>query len=180
VPLFARAVTDERDGLLTFLAQQRDGLCASVFGLTDEQARAAPSASGLSLGGLIKHSARTERRWVIAGIAGQPLPGLWPVEDWADDFRLDWDETLADLLSYYADTAKQTERVLAEVADLGQPPALDAEQSVRWVLLHLIKETSRHAGHADIIRETLDGQLAGSLTEAYDAGLANPDQTASQ
>jgi uncharacterized damage-inducible protein DinB len=176
MPLFARAVADERDGLLTFLAQQRDALRASVLGLTDEQARATPAASGLSLGGLIKHAARTERRWVVAGIAGQPLPGLWPVENWPDDFRMGQDETLAGLLSYYADTAEQTGQIIAEVTDLGQPQAADAEKSVRWVLLHLIKETARHAGHADIIRETLDGQRAGPLTEAYDAGPASSAQ----
>lgn len=171
MPLFARPVTDERDGLLTFLAQQRDGLRACVLGLTDEQARATPAASGLSLGGLIKHSARTERRWVIAGIAGQPLPGLWPVENWPDDFLMGQDETLAGLLSYYADTAQRTEQIIAGIADLGQPQASDAERSVRWVLLHLIKETARHAGHADVIRETLDGKRAGALTDAYDAEL---------
>jgi hypothetical protein len=82
---------------------------------------------------------------------------------------MDQDETLPSLLGYYADTAKQTEQIMVEVADLGQPQAADAEKSVRWVLLHLIKETARHAGHADIIRETLDGQRAGPLTEAYDA-----------
>lgn len=172
MPLFARPVTDERDGLLTFLAQQRDGLRACALGLTDEQARATPAASGLSLGGLIKHAARTEQRWVIAGIAGQPLPGLWPVENWPDDFLMGQDETLAGLLSYYADTAQRTEQIIAEIADLGQPQAADAERSVRWVLLHLIKETARHAGHADIIREALDGRRAGPLTDAYDAGLA--------
>jgi hypothetical protein len=78
------------------------------------------------------------------------------------------DETLAGLLGYYAEVAEQTGRVVAEVADLGQPQAAEAEKSVRWVLLHLIKETARHAGHADIIRETLDGQSAGPLTDAYD------------
>ena len=170
MPLFARPVADERDGLLTFLDQQRDALRASVLGLTDEQARAAPAASGLSLGGLIRHAARTERRWVVAGIAGQPLPGLWPIENWPDDFRMGRDETLTGLLDYYADTAERTGQILAEVADLGQPQAADAERSVRWVLLHLIKETARHVGHADIIREALDGQRAGPLTDAYDAG----------
>jgi hypothetical protein len=173
MPLFARTVTDERDGLLAYLAQQRGALCASVLGLTDEQARATPTASELSLGGLIKHSARTERRWVIAGIAGQPLPGLWPIENWPDDFRMSQDETLAGLLSYYAQTAAQTEQIIAEGADLGQPTAMDPEKSARWVLLHLLKETARHAGHADIIRETLDGERAGLLTETYDAGLTS-------
>ncbi|WP_300612199.1 DinB family protein [Trebonia sp.] len=177
MPLFARPVADERDGLLTFLAQQRDALRACVLGLTDEQARATPAASGLSLGGLIKHAGRTERRWVVAGIAGRPLPGLWPIENWPDDFRMGQDETLAGLLGYYADTADLTGQVIAEVADLGQPQATDADRSVRWVLLHLIKETARHAGHADIIRETLDGQRAGPLTDAYDAGLGSSAQT---
>jgi hypothetical protein len=170
VPLFARPVADERDGLLTFLAQQRDALRATVLGLTDEQARATPAASALSLGGLIKHAARSEQRWVVAGIAGQPLPGLWPIENWPADFRMDPDETLAGLLGYYAEVAGQTGQIIAEVADLGQPQVADAERSVRWVLLTLIKETARHAGHADIIRETLDGQRAGPLTDAYDAG----------
>ena len=150
MPLFARSVTDERDSLLTFLAQQRDALRACVLGLTDEQARFTPTASGLSLGGLIKHADRTERRWVIAGIAGQSLPGLWPIENWSDDFRMDPDETLAGQLDSYARTAMQTDQIVAEVADLGRPAAVDSDKSVRWVLMHVLKETARHAGHADI------------------------------
>lgn len=170
--LFARSVADERDALLTFLAQQRDALRASVLGLTEEQARATPAASSLSLGGLVKHCARGERRWVIAGIAGEQLPGLWPPEDWAADFRMEPDETLAGLLGYYAETAERTEQIVAGIGDLGEPSAVNDEQSVRWVLLTLIKEVARHAGHADIIREALDGRLAGALDRAYDAELA--------
>ncbi|HET9898220.1 MAG TPA: DinB family protein [Streptosporangiaceae bacterium] len=168
MPLFTRAVADERDALLTFLAQQRDALCAAVLGLDDEQARAAPTESSLSLGGLIKHSARTERRWVVAGIAGQALPGLWPIENWPADFVLGEDETLAGVLAIYAETAAQTEEIVAGAHDLGQASVVDADKSVRWVLLHVIKETARHAGHADIIREAIDGQRAGVLTDAYD------------
>ena len=171
--LFARPVADERDGLLTFLAQQRDALRAAVLGLTDAAARVTPTAGTLSLGGLIKHCARTERRWVVAGIAGQPLPGLWPPEDWPADFRLEPDETLAEVLGYYAETAELTEQIVADTPDLGAPPASDEQLSVRWVLLHLIKETARHAGHADIIRESLDGQRAGQLDEAYESGRAS-------
>ncbi|HUB39755.1 MAG TPA: DinB family protein [Streptosporangiaceae bacterium] len=170
--LFAPPVADERDGLLTFLAQQRAALRASVLGLTDDQARAAPAASSLSLGGLIKHTGRTERRWTVAGIAGEPLPGLWPIQDWPADFRMEHGETLTGLLSYYAETAALTERIVAAVPDLSQPQATDPERSVRWVLLHLIRETARHAGHADLIREALDGRRAGELDQAYDAGLA--------
>jgi len=169
MPLFTRPVTDERDALLTFLEQQRESLRAAALDLTDEQARAAPTVSSLSLGGLIKHCARTERRWAVAGIASEPLPGLWPIEDWPADFRMEPGETLAELLSYYVETAATTERIVADVTDLGQPLAADPERSVRWVLLQLIKETARHAGHADIIREAIDGQRAGALGEAYQA-----------
>ncbi len=170
--LFARPVADERDALLTFLAQQRDAVRAAVLGLTDEQVRLTPTASTLSLGGLIKHCARTERRWVVSGISGQPLPGLWPIEDWPADFRLEPDETLAGVLGYYAETAELTEQIVAATADLGAPTANDEHVSVRWVLLHLIKETARHAGHADILRESLDGQRAGQLDEAYESDRA--------
>jgi hypothetical protein len=172
--LFAPPVADERDGLLTFLGQQRDALRAAVLGLTEEQARATPAASSLSLGGLIKHVARTERRWTVAGVAGEPLPGLWPIEDWTADFRMEPGETLASLLSYYAETAARTEQIVAGVSDLNEPQAADPERSVRWVLLHLIKETARHAGHADLIREALDGRRAGELDQAYEAGLPEP------
>jgi hypothetical protein len=146
--LFARPVTDERDAFLTFLDQQRAALQAAVLGLTDEQARATPAASSLSLGGLIKHAARTERRWVVAGIAGEPLPGLWPIQDWDSDFQMDPSETLDGLATYYAETAALTERIVAGIADLGQAPA---------------------------IREALDGQRAGELDDAYEAQLDSRD-----
>jgi len=170
MPYFARPVADERDALLTFLALQRSALRAAVIGLTDEQARTRPAASALCLGGLVKHAARTERRWVVAGIAGRPLPGLWPIEDWPADFRLTEQETLDGVLAYYAETAELTAEIVGAISDLGQPSAINPDQSVRWVLFHLIQETARHAGHADIIREALDGSRAGQLLDAYEAG----------
>ena len=170
MPYFAGPVADEREALLTFLAVQRSALRAAVFGLTDEQARSRPAASALCLGGLVKHAARTERRWVVAGIAGQPLPGLWPIEDWPADFQLAGQESLDGVLAYYAETAELTTRIVTATGDLGQPSAVDAERSARWVLFHLIQETARHAGHADIVRETLDGKRVPQLLDAYEAG----------
>jgi uncharacterized damage-inducible protein DinB len=169
MPYFAGPVADERDALLTFLGVQRAALRAAVFGLTDEQARSRPAASALCLGGLVKHAARTERRWVVAGIAGQSLPGLWPIEDWPADFELTEQETLDGVLGYYAETAERTTQIVSAIDELDQPSAINPEQSVRWVLFHLIQETARHAGHADIIRETLDGRRAGQLLDAYEA-----------
>lgn len=69
-----------------------------------------------------------------------------------------------------AASAEFTARIVTAVGDLGQPSAVNPEQSVRWVLFHLIQETSRHAGHADIIREALDGRRGGQLLDAYEAG----------
>lgn len=96
--------------------------------------------------------------------------GLWPIEDWPADFQLTGEESLDGVLGYYAETAELTARIVTAVGDLGQPSAVNPEQSVRWVLFHLIQETSRHAGHADIIREALDGRRGGQLLDAYEAG----------
>ena len=74
------------------------------------------------------------------------------------------------MLAYYAETAELTTRIITAIDDLRQPSAVNPEQSVRWVLFHLIQETARHAGHADIIREALDGGRAPQLLDAYEAG----------
>jgi hypothetical protein len=153
------AVTDERSGLLVFLEQQRQAMRASVRGLSEFQAHQIPSASTLSLATLLFHVIRVERRWTEHAIAGRPVPDIWPLRDPAADFRLPPDLRVPDLLAAYSAAAGETSRIVAGVLHLGQACA-DEESShlsVRWVLLHLIEETARHAGHADLIRETLDG-----------------------
>ncbi|HSV65517.1 MAG TPA: DinB family protein [Mycobacteriales bacterium] len=167
-------VADEREGLLAYLAQQRHVLRIAAYGLTDEQARATPSASTLSVGGLIKHVVAMERNWVDM-ILERPRGSE---EDYAANFRFGPDETLAGVLARYDEGAKQTDAVIAGIADLGQPvpvppgvpwfPQDVTAWSVRWVLLHLIEETARHAGHADIIRESLDGATAMPLMAAVE------------
>jgi hypothetical protein len=144
-----------------------------VLGLTDEQATAKPTASALSLAGLIKHIARVERRWIVEVVSQRELPERSRVQDWADEFRLLEGETLAEVLDEYAAVARETESIIADIDDLGRPvpvprnvpwfPADVEAWSVRWVLLRLIEETARHAGHADIIRESLDGASALEL-----------------
>jgi uncharacterized damage-inducible protein DinB len=173
-------VADERTGLLAYLAQQRYVLRLTAYGLTDEQARATPTVSPLSVGGLIKHVATTERSWMDT-VQQRPRAS---VEAYLDSFRLGPDETLAGILDRYEVAAAETEAVIASVADLGQPvpvpkdvpwnPPDVAAWSVRWVLLHLIEETARHAGHADIVRESLDGATAFPLLAAAEGWPPTP------
>jgi hypothetical protein len=165
------AVTDERSGLLVFLEGQRRALRRSVHGLTEFQSRTVASASTLSLVTLIHHVTRVEERWTVVALAGRTAPEIWPVTDWGADFRVGPELRLTTLLDDYAAVGKQTEQLVAEFDDLGDPCVQpeSAHLSVRWILLHLIEETARHAGHADIIRESIDGASAAMLRPPVEA-----------
>ncbi|MEZ7004631.1 DinB family protein [Streptomyces sp. AD55] len=166
----AEAQGDERGALLSFLAEQRDAVRRSVLGLTEEQATSRPSASELSLAGLVKHLAEVEQSW-IARARQEPPAVDRNQSDWSDCFRLIGDETVASQLAYWEEVAAGTEAYVRGVPSLDDtfplpkapwfPP--DDRVSVRWLCLHLIRETARHAGHADIIRESLDGASAWDL-----------------
>jgi hypothetical protein len=172
-------VADEREGLLAFLDQQRRGVRNAAHGLTDEQARLAPTVSTLSVGGLVKHLAQMERNWTAIMLQ---RPGA--DADYEDGFRLREDETLAGALADYASAAEETTAAVAGIADLGQPVPVpkgvpwfpdDVDAwSVRWVLLHLIEETARHAGHADLVREAVDGATCWPLMAAAEGWPATP------
>ena len=99
-----RPILDEKDGLLAFLAQQREALRFAVQGLSDEQAASRPTVSALSLAGLIKHAANTERGWIV-GIMCQREAGQ---RDWATEFRLVDGESLAGVLALYDEVARET------------------------------------------------------------------------
>src|SRR5947209_14289238 len=181
MPGQAPVMPDERSSLLAYLAQQRYVLRLSTYGLTDEQAREAPTRSALSIGGLIKHVATTERGWIDLVVQRSRASGE---EDYVANFRMGPDETLADILRLYDEVAQETEQVIASIPDLGQavpipkgvpwyPSDIDA-WTVRWVLLHLIEETARHAGHADIVRESIDGATAYPLMAAAEGWPATP------
>ena len=174
MPLNVPGVADEREGLLAFLAQQRSALKNAAYGLTEDQARKITTGSVLSIGGLVKHVAEAERGW-IGKVVGCDESDPSDYEGYLASFHLGPDETLAGMLELYDGAAERTVAAMAAVADLGRPvvvprgvPWFPDDPSVRWVLLHLIEETARHAGHADIIRESLDGASAGSLLAAVE------------
>jgi len=161
-------LTGERADLLETLAKHRNFLRYTVRDLTDEQAAQRPTASELCLGGLIKHVTVGERQWVdfiLDGPSAMDHGKDWQVGDWLDIFRMRDDETLAGVLAEYEQVAGRTDQIVATLPDLDASHPLptaawfdpDASWSARRVLLHLIAETAQHAGHADILRETLDG-----------------------
>jgi uncharacterized damage-inducible protein DinB len=158
----------ERADLLESLARHRYFLRHTVQGLTDEQAAQRTTVSELCLGGLIKHVALTERQWVSFILDGPSAMGSGDEggqSEWAAGFQMLAGETLPGLLDEYERTAQRTGELVATLPDLDMsqplPEAPWFERGARWsarrVLLHVIAETAQHAGHADIIRETLDG-----------------------
>jgi uncharacterized damage-inducible protein DinB len=172
MPLNAPLIKDEREGLLAFLKHQREAVRYAAYGLREDQARLTPTPSGLSLGGLVKHLLYGEQNW-IDRIQGKPVSDR-AFEEYPASFVLHQDEHLADVLDQYQEASHRTDAVIAAVVDLGRYVPLPEEPwypdpdrcSVRWILFHLIEETARHAGHADIIREALDGGLSGHLMAA--------------
>jgi len=176
----------ERTELLATLATARSALTNTVRGLTDEQLGERPTVSALCLGGLIKHVAAMEEAWLRFVVDG-PSAMRYDLPDgvtWADfvagtareypqwaidhqnDFRMLSGETLAGIVERYEQVAARSAEVVAAVPDLSATHPLPEAPwhqpgevlSVRGVLMHLIAETAQHTGHADILRETLDGQ----------------------
>lgn len=163
--------TRERADLLSQLAFTRRFLRHTVRDLDDEQAKARTTPSALCLGGIVKHVTAVEQGWVDfieqgpSAMGGDVSDMAVAYEQHARTFRMEDGETLAGLLDAYAAVAARTDALVAEIPDLDADHPLPdrpwfepgARWSARRVLLHVIAETAQHAGHADIIRESLDG-----------------------
>ena len=159
-------LTRERADLLESLRRHRGFLRFTVRGLSEEQAQQRPTVSALNLGGLIKHVASTEAGWVRFAEGGaEAMNRNWGPDAWSRHWHLQQGETLDGVLAMYEEVARHTDELVA-TADLDADHALPeapwcepgARGSARRVFLHISAETSQHAGHADILRESIDGQ----------------------
>ncbi|MBF9072219.1 DinB family protein [Streptacidiphilus fuscans] len=162
---------DERDALLNFVEAQSAAVRRAVGGLSREQLTAQPTVSELTLGGLVKHLAEMESNWVRVILAGREPLVTRDTSTWSDSFRLVEGEEIGDVLTFWDEVAAETAEIVGGLPDLEVTVPLPdrpwfpkgAERSARWILLHLIEEIGRHAGHADILREATDGATAFQL-----------------
>lgn len=188
MPAMPPPIADERAGLKEYVAAQQYAFKAIAFGLTDEQARSAPSVSSLSIGGLIKHVTHCQRGWMERVAAAPDLceSDKRPMEDQAadygDEFVMREDETLAEIIEKFDEQNAETIRLI-ETTDLGAAVPIPQHVpwfpkdvpawSVRWVVFHMIEELARHAGQGDIVRESIDGATLYELL----AGLEDWEPT---
>ncbi|HUP86986.1 MAG TPA: DinB family protein [Acidimicrobiales bacterium] len=156
MPVAFEGPPDELAGLAMFLEEQRAALLRKIDGVSDQDAKRRPTPSGFSLLTLIKHVAYVERRWFQIEVARREAPGLWPPPD-DREHRIEEGDTIESVRALYESVIEENRAILATPtsADLSSLSANNLNR--RWILLHLIEELARHAGHADIIRETLDG-----------------------
>ena len=183
MPALASPVADERSALHEYLAYHQGAFLAVAYGLTDEQARLTPTVSELSVGGLIKHATAMQHTWMsrVAAAPDAPPRDTRPFDEIAKGFAeqhvMRPDETLDGLLAAFK--AENTKSLhLVETADLDAEVPVPQDipwfpkglktWSVRWVILHVINELTRHSGHADIIRESIDGATMYELLAALE------------
>ena len=154
MPVAYEGPPTELDGLRMFLDAQRDSILRKLDGLTDEQALSHPTVSDFCMLTLVKHVAYVERRWFQLEVARRDIPGLWPPPDDAE-LRVEAGDTVESIRTLYEETIAENQQILDAVDELDSLSGFNLNR--RWVLMHLIEELARHAGHADIIRESIDG-----------------------
>jgi uncharacterized damage-inducible protein DinB len=161
----------EAETLLSYLDYQRDTLRMKVAGLDREQLGRTVGPSTMTLGGLVKHVTLVEDSWFSVVLKGQPAAAPWDTVDWDNDPDWEWRTGSTDgpesLMSAYDETIERVDKNIADVIGSDGLEALSVKESrrgegafsLRWILLHMIEEYARHNGHADLLRESIDGQV---------------------
>jgi uncharacterized damage-inducible protein DinB len=152
----------ERETLEGFLDYYRAVIVRKVAGVSLEDAGRPLVASGTSLLGVVKHLGYVERGWFQSGIGGHTFEVPWTEEDPDADFRIEPAETVESVVAWYLDQCERAREIVAAAPSLDVLELRVRDQprrSLRWILVHMIEETARHAGHMDIIREQIDGAI---------------------
>ncbi|WP_186627401.1 DinB family protein [Rhodococcus sp. BP22] len=156
-------LTDEKADIARMLADQRKNFLYTVRGITDEQARQRTTVSDLTLGGLLNHVMNNERSW-MGILAAMDETAEFDMSRMGTEYVMSPGQSVADLVEEYALVAAATEGAITDLDLDAQVPLPTAPwaperawQSARYTLLHILREVAQHAGHADIIRESLDG-----------------------
>ncbi|GAA2068505.1 DinB family protein [Williamsia deligens] len=161
---------DEVTTLRAFLDYQRATFAWKCEGLDAHGLATTVAASSMTLGGMLKHLAFVETQWVVQRLVGRDLPEPWASADWGADADWDWhsaaDDSPDDLWALWRESVAVADAELTAVVDADglervarRPRGDGALVSARWVLVHLIEEYARHNGHADLIREAIDGRV---------------------
>lgn len=151
---------DEKETLLGFLQFLRETVVSKCSGLTDEQLQSTPTVSSISLLGMLKHLTIVERYWFQGVFLDADVDLPWSEEDPDGDWRLHESDTAMTAIDAYTAECALSNQITADhdLNALAKWAKSETERcSLRWILVHIIEETGRHCGHADIIRETIDG-----------------------
>ena len=153
------ATGTEREVLEAFLDFHREVLIRKVSGISEKEARQRRVPSETTLAGLVKHMIGVERGWFQRVLAGRSAEDIGPNVGGGDDsWELADDETLESLIEEYRRTCEQSRQTAARFTlDHAVPQRRLGQVSLRWIYVHMVEETARHVGHADILREQTDG-----------------------
>lgn len=156
----------EKEVLAGYLDHYRNLLLEICEGLGEDELRRPMVPSGTSLLGLVKHLAYTERGWFQENIANEPFDVPFDASVPDIDFRIEEGETAEEIFQLYRDACERSRRALDEASldDPIQNPHRSRDYNVRWVVVHMLEETARHVGHADILRELIDGKTGAGYS----------------
>lgn len=154
----------EKETLTGFLDWQRLTVLVKIDGVSDADLRRPMVPSGTSMLGMVKHLAYVERWWFQKVFMDQDVSFPWSEDDWNADFRIEADETTQDIVDLYKRESDVSRAIIAAASldDLSRYVKTEGHKglgttSLRWILLHMLEEVARHNGHADILREMIDG-----------------------
>jgi len=152
---------DEREMLIAHIDYERESVVMKLDGLTEEQGRLAPTPGANSLMALLKHLRADENWWFRVCFNGEAGANLYPEDDPDADLRITTEETIPSLIGLYRSEWEISNTIVRAAASLDEEAKYttrkDGVPTLRWILNHMLEETARHAGHADITRELIDG-----------------------